>query len=231
VIRTVSWNWGSGQPGGEVAEVKEQGEIAIESHRGNTIKKNASPDNPAVHIARSGNDVVKRASELQVDSKAEGTNGTSNGDSKKDDDKPAEAGKGDKPAESEKKDDEMKDAPSTEEKKDEDPTNGDSKAEAEADAKEDSKDDAKETDKPAEKSGEASGKKTAAPKTGNKRKANDTPPKETNDTKDDAPAAKKAKGGRPKKEPTKKKQLKAAATADGKPRRSGRAKAQADYVE
>ncbi|KAF2023869.1 hypothetical protein EK21DRAFT_15740, partial [Setomelanomma holmii] len=66
----VSWSWGSGQPGGKVAEVKEQGEIAIESNRGNTIKKNASPDNPAVHIERSGNDVVKRASELQVDKKA-----------------------------------------------------------------------------------------------------------------------------------------------------------------
>ncbi|KAI0533855.1 hypothetical protein GGR58DRAFT_93115 [Xylaria digitata] len=66
----VSWNWGGGAPGGTVAETKDQGEIAIKSKRGNTIKKNASPDNPAVRIKRSGNDVVKRASELNVEAKA-----------------------------------------------------------------------------------------------------------------------------------------------------------------
>ncbi|KAI3325646.1 hypothetical protein HD806DRAFT_453457 [Xylariaceae sp. AK1471] len=66
----VSWNWGSGAPGGKVVETKDKGEIAIKSKRGNTIKKNASPDNPAVHIERSGNDVVKRASELTVEEKA-----------------------------------------------------------------------------------------------------------------------------------------------------------------
>ncbi|KKY26721.1 putative hmg-i hmg-y dna-binding conserved site [Phaeomoniella chlamydospora] len=68
----VSWNWGSGHPGGEVAEKKTQGEVSIKSHRGNTIKKIAEPDNPAVHIARSGNDVVKKASELHVDKKGGG---------------------------------------------------------------------------------------------------------------------------------------------------------------
>jgi hypothetical protein len=41
----VTWNWGSGHPGGEVAEVKEQGELKIES-KGKEVKKNASPDNP-----------------------------------------------------------------------------------------------------------------------------------------------------------------------------------------
>jgi hypothetical protein len=66
----VSWNWGGGAPGGTVAETKDEGGIAIKSKRGNTIKKNASPDNPAVHITRSGNDVVKRASELTVEEKA-----------------------------------------------------------------------------------------------------------------------------------------------------------------
>ncbi|KAI8631523.1 hypothetical protein F5Y19DRAFT_424074 [Xylariaceae sp. FL1651] len=66
----VSWNWGGGAPGGKVAETKDKGEIAIKSKRGNTIKKNASPDNPAVHVERSGNDVVKRASELTVEEKA-----------------------------------------------------------------------------------------------------------------------------------------------------------------
>ncbi|KAK5625816.1 hypothetical protein RRF57_001532 [Xylaria bambusicola] len=67
---TVSWNWGGGAPGGTVAETKDEGEIAIKSKRGNTVKKNASPDNPAVHVERSGNDVVKRASELTVELKS-----------------------------------------------------------------------------------------------------------------------------------------------------------------
>jgi len=71
----VSWNWGGGAPGGKVAETKEHGEIAIQSKKGNTIKKNASPDNPAVHIERSGNDVVKRANELNIEEKASGSNG------------------------------------------------------------------------------------------------------------------------------------------------------------
>ncbi|RYP32602.1 hypothetical protein DL767_005107 [Monosporascus sp. MG133] len=60
----VSWKWGSGAPEGTVAERKDEGEITIKTQRGNTVKKNADPDNPAVRIERSGNDVVKRASEL-----------------------------------------------------------------------------------------------------------------------------------------------------------------------
>lgn len=79
----VAWNWGGGAPGGKVANKKEEGEIAIQSKRGNTIKKNASPDNPAVHISRSGNDVVKRASELEVKEKGSGNKGQQNGESKK----------------------------------------------------------------------------------------------------------------------------------------------------
>ncbi|KZF22532.1 hypothetical protein L228DRAFT_246849 [Xylona heveae TC161] len=63
----VSWQWSGGRPGGTAEEVKEQGEIAIQSNKGNTIKKNASPDNPAVHVSRPGNDVVKRQSELDVE--------------------------------------------------------------------------------------------------------------------------------------------------------------------
>lgn len=78
----VSWNWGSGTPGGKVAEKKTEGEIAITSKRGNKIKKNAEPNNPAVHIERSGNDVVKKASELNIEEKA---NGSSSGDKKDDD--------------------------------------------------------------------------------------------------------------------------------------------------
>ncbi|KAI0468230.1 hypothetical protein F4859DRAFT_517418 [Xylaria cf. heliscus] len=70
----VSWNWGGGAPGGTVTETKDKGEITIKSKLGNTIKKNASSNNPAVHVERSGNDVVKRASELTVDEKASETN-------------------------------------------------------------------------------------------------------------------------------------------------------------
>ena len=72
---TVSWNWGSGAPGGTVAEKKTSGEVAIKSKRGNTIKKNAEPGNPAIHIERSGNDVVKKASELNVEKKGSGGSG------------------------------------------------------------------------------------------------------------------------------------------------------------
>ncbi|EXJ82967.1 hypothetical protein A1O3_06784 [Capronia epimyces CBS 606.96] len=69
----VSWNWGSGKPGGVVAETKTEGELAITTKRGNKVKKNADPDNPAVRIERSGNDVVKRASELNIEEKANGS--------------------------------------------------------------------------------------------------------------------------------------------------------------
>ncbi|KAF2236853.1 hypothetical protein EV356DRAFT_565308 [Viridothelium virens] len=63
----VSWQWSGGRPGGTAAEVATEGKVAVESHRGNTIAKNAEPDNPAVHVERPGNDVVKKASELEVD--------------------------------------------------------------------------------------------------------------------------------------------------------------------
>ena len=89
---TVSWNWGSGAPGGKVAETKEHGEIAIQSKRGNTIKKNAEPGNPAVHIERSGNDVVKKASELNVEEKASGSSSSKKREHK--DDKEEEEGDG-----------------------------------------------------------------------------------------------------------------------------------------
>ncbi|KAI1343683.1 hypothetical protein F5Y15DRAFT_174357 [Xylariaceae sp. FL0016] len=65
----VSWNWGGGAPGGTVAEKKHDGPVEIKSKRGNTIKKKGEPNNPAVHIERSGNDVVKKASELTVEEK------------------------------------------------------------------------------------------------------------------------------------------------------------------
>ncbi|KAH6908760.1 hypothetical protein BKA70DRAFT_1278678 [Coprinopsis sp. MPI-PUGE-AT-0042] len=61
----VSWKWGSGRPSGTVAEVKadEGGQLEIET-AGKKVHKNTSPENPAVHVERKGNDVVKRASEL-----------------------------------------------------------------------------------------------------------------------------------------------------------------------
>jgi len=62
-IPLVTWNWGNGKPGGVVAEVRTEGELAIKT-AGKTVKKNADPENPALHVERSGNDVFKRASEL-----------------------------------------------------------------------------------------------------------------------------------------------------------------------
>ncbi|KAG6917748.1 hypothetical protein DXG01_001286 [Tephrocybe rancida] len=59
----VTWNWGGGHPSGTVAEIKTDGQLEIES-KGKLVHKNADPSNPAVHVERSGNDVVKRASEL-----------------------------------------------------------------------------------------------------------------------------------------------------------------------
>lgn len=89
-LNLVSWAYGGGRPGGEVAEKKDEGEIAIQSKRGNTIKRNAEPDNPAVHVSRPGNDVVKRQSELDVEEKAEGGGGggDDNADNATADDKP-----------------------------------------------------------------------------------------------------------------------------------------------
>ncbi|KAI1642392.1 uncharacterized protein F4817DRAFT_353089 [Daldinia loculata] len=72
----VSWNWGGGAPGGTVAETKEQGAIEIKTQRGNTVKRKADASNPAVRIERSGNDVVKRASELTIDEKKKGGRGS-----------------------------------------------------------------------------------------------------------------------------------------------------------
>jgi len=78
----VKWNWGSGQPGGVVEEVKEDGKLTIES-KGKQVSKNADPENPAVKVARSGNPVVKRASELQKTSPGEGKGDTLDGTPKK----------------------------------------------------------------------------------------------------------------------------------------------------
>ncbi|KAK5125739.1 hypothetical protein LTR85_012013 [Meristemomyces frigidus] len=63
----VSWQWSGSRPGGTVNEVVEEGQASVTSKRGNEIHKNASPDDPAVKISRSGNDVVKKAHELDVE--------------------------------------------------------------------------------------------------------------------------------------------------------------------
>merc|ERR1712000_242073 len=72
-----------------------------EPKKGNKVKKNAEPDNPAVRIERSGNDVVKKASELNVEEKANGS-----GDKRKRDEAEENGDKNDD--ESEKKNDGLK---------------------------------------------------------------------------------------------------------------------------
>lgn len=69
---TASWSWNGAHPSGEVAEKKTDGDLAITSSRGNTIKASGSPSDPAVHLARPGNDVVKKQSDLTVESKGDG---------------------------------------------------------------------------------------------------------------------------------------------------------------
>ncbi|KXN82745.1 hypothetical protein AN958_02184 [Leucoagaricus sp. SymC.cos] len=65
----VQWNYGAGHPQGRVEEVKTQtGEkVQIQSQKGNTVTRNADPDNPAAKVHAEGKnvDVVKRMSELE----------------------------------------------------------------------------------------------------------------------------------------------------------------------
>ncbi|KIK65833.1 hypothetical protein GYMLUDRAFT_239528 [Collybiopsis luxurians FD-317 M1] len=63
----VSWKWGTSNVTGTVDEiVTEEGESAqVTSNKGNTVtRKSRGEDDPAVKIARDGNDVVKLAHEL-----------------------------------------------------------------------------------------------------------------------------------------------------------------------
>ena len=74
----MSWPWSGSKPEGTVKEVATEGEVSVTSHRGNEIKKTADgPENPAVTIGRTGNNVVKKASELEVEEKANGGNAAS----------------------------------------------------------------------------------------------------------------------------------------------------------
>ena len=69
ILLIVSWQWGAANPSGTLVEKKEEGEVAVTSKRGNLITRKAKPDDPAVHIAHSSNDVVKNLSELEVEEK------------------------------------------------------------------------------------------------------------------------------------------------------------------
>ena len=126
----VSWDWGGGAPGGTVAEKKTEGEVAVTSKRGNKIKKNASPDNPGIAIERSGNNVVKRANELNVEKKASG-GGKSNGEKrKKEEEEPTvenDEGKEVKPGGKKQKKDDSKKEDEKKETKETKETNGDKK--------------------------------------------------------------------------------------------------------
>merc|ERR1711939_1213119 len=95
----VSWQWSGGRPGGVASEVKEQGEMTMETKRGNEVKKNAEPDNPAVKVDREGHDVEKKAGE---DKKDEDKN-EADGEEKKDSEEP-QAGEKRKADDEEKKD-------------------------------------------------------------------------------------------------------------------------------
>lgn len=195
----VAWNWGGGAPGGKAVEVATEGEVKVTSHRGNEIKKNAEPENPAVHIARSGNDVVKRASELDV--QKEGPNHKEGESDEKKDEESKPEDKKDDDAE-EKKDDK-------EEEKEEKETNGDAKAgdkrkaDESAEEKKDEEDGGDAAKKPKTDESMENGEKAAPKKKGR-------------------PAKKDANGESAPKKETKKKEPKKAATADGQPRRSGR---------
>jgi len=208
----VAWQWGGGKPGGVASEVATEGELTMETKNGNEVKKNAEPENPAVRVERSGHDVVKRASELEVQEK-----GDKSSDEKKDGEEKSEEKKDGEDAKKngDDKSEEKSDAKDAEEKDDDKKENGDEKKDAE-----------KETNGDAQ--------------AGDKRKAEDDSEKKTDDKADekkadkadepkengDAPPPKKKgrpaknsnapKAEKPKKEPKK------AATESGQPRRSGR---------
>jgi len=88
VVRTnllsilVSWSWNRAHPSGTAAEAK-PGEVFVTSHQGNEISKIGGASSPDVHIDRSGNDVVRTANELDVESKGQGTDSSGSKDEEK----------------------------------------------------------------------------------------------------------------------------------------------------
>ncbi|TKA28354.1 hypothetical protein B0A50_03821 [Salinomyces thailandicus] len=125
----VAWQWGGGKPGGVASEVKEQGELTMETKRGNEVKKNAEPDNPAVKVDREGHDVVKKASELEVEEagpKHKDGEGEKDGEADKDEAKEDEAdGEKDSEKDGEKKAEENGDAQPGDKRKAEDESKDD----------------------------------------------------------------------------------------------------------
>ncbi|TKA30837.1 hypothetical protein B0A54_15758 [Friedmanniomyces endolithicus] len=193
----VSWQWSGGRPGGTVDEVKDHGELSVTSKKGNEIKKKADPEDPAVKLSRPGNDVVKRAHELEIDEKGPG-NEAGASEEKKDEPKDAEAANGD--ASSTKTGEKRKAA-------------DDDDAEADADAEAEEKED----DKPAK---AKKGKTAAAAPKANGEKA--APKKKGRPAAAKKEGASNGTGGKAKAEPKKKREPKKAATESGQPRRSGR---------
>jgi len=193
-----SWKWSGSRPSGEVAEVKEHGDLSIQSNKGNTITKHASPDDPAVHLAREGNDVVKRAHELTVEKEANGTETKAPEPEKEEQEKeePKENGAEKANGASEPAEPEAAEA-----------TNGDAKA-AEPEAG-----DKRKADEPAV--AENGVKEDAAPK---KQKTNS----EADADKKGKGRGRPKKADGEKKAPVKKREPKKAATETGEPRRSGR---------
>jgi len=213
----VSWQWGGSHPSGEVANVVKDGEASVTSHRGNEIKKSAEEGDPAIEISRSGNDVVKNASELNVDAKGSGggeeetASGAADGGEGKEDDH------------------EMKDVDAGAEK------NGDAKAGEKRDFEEvrhEEKSEAK----------DANGHEATEEEKNADLDEKEDKPKAKKQKTDDNDAESKKGRGRPKKgetngekkaaaAPAKKKEPKKAATETGEPRRSSRSTAKADYAE
>lgn len=155
-LLSVSWQWSGSRPGGKAAEVKTQGEVSIETHRGNTVKKNAEPNNPAVKIERSGNNVVKKASELKVD-KAGDKHKEAAGEEK-------EVSKDESKKKDDKKDDKK------DEKKDEPKKNGTKRKAEDKDEDKDSDKKAKKTDEPKENGTAKKGKSAGTAKKETKKK-------------------------------------------------------------
>jgi hypothetical protein len=121
--------------------------VTVVSHRGNEITKHGDENNPAVHIERPGNDVAKKASELNVDKKAgeSSSNGTS--EEKKEESNKEESTKDE--AKTEEKNDDHK---SEESKKDESKTE-ESKAEKKDEADKPSAGDKRKADEKADADG------------------------------------------------------------------------------
>ena len=139
---TAHAQWGGGNVGGKVVEKKEDGKLEIES-KGKKVSKQGEPGNAAFHLKRSGNDVVKKESELTKDSDG-GKSGKSDKAEEKKEDK-SEERKEDK-AESKKspaKKDENKEEKSASKKEDK----KDDKSTAKKDDKKDDKSTAKKDEK------------------------------------------------------------------------------------